>query len=382
MEDPKKLLILTRWYVPGFQAGGLIRTMESLINNLAKRFDIYVLTTNTDFQSKIPYKGVKENQWLDKNTYKVKYLSTRQFRHNSIKESIQEVNPKYIYLKGFFDYHFNIYPLILQKLYKKNIKLFIAPSGMLMRTAMEHKTLKKLTYLSVFKTFNFSRKLTFHATSHQEKKAIEKRIGPDTKIKTIMAFPPSPTKNISSINKESTKISIIYISRIHPVKKNLAYLIRLLNKIKAKTTLSIAGPIEDTNYWDLCKKLIAKLPENITVNYLGKIPNNQVRQTIQNHHLFCLPTTGENYGYAIIEALAAARPVLISDQTPWRNLQQHKAGWDLPLNQPDLFIKAIEKLSNMTQEEFDQYCQEALNYAKSHINVEHLVEQYVEMFTS
>jgi hypothetical protein len=42
---------------------------------------------------------------------------------------------------------------------------------------------------------------------------------------------------------------------------------------------------------------------------------------LAEYDLFLFPTLGENYGHVISEALASGCPVVISDQTPWRNLE-------------------------------------------------------------
>ena len=99
-----------------------------------------------------------------------------------------------------------------------------------------------------------------------------------------------------------------------------------------------------------------------------------------NAHLFILPTLGENYGHAIIEALSVGRPVLISDQTPWKNLSNFNAGWELPLNDKQAWIDKINEAAAWDQEAFDKHCEGALAYAKAHTNNEELVKKYIEMF--
>jgi hypothetical protein len=44
-----------------------------------------------------------------------------------------------------------------------------------------------------------------------------------------------------------------------------------------------------------------------------------------------MPTTHENYGHAIIESWGFGRPVLLSDKTPWRDLQEKGLGHCTPL---------------------------------------------------
>ena len=43
-----------------------------------------------------------------------------------------------------------------------------------------------------------------------------------------------------------------------------------------------------------------------------------------------------------MEALSAGVPILVSDQTPWRRLQEQKLGWDISLEKPEEFVRAVE----------------------------------------
>ena len=49
------------------------------------------------------------------------------------------------------------------------------------------------------------------------------------------------------------------------------------------------------------------------------------------YHFFILPTLGENFGHVFIEALAAGCPLIISNRTPWLELEKKGIGWDIPL---------------------------------------------------
>ena len=62
-------------------------------------------------------------------------------------------------------------------------------------------------------------------------------------------------------------------------------------------------------------------------------------------------TRHENFGHAVVEAWAHGRPVLLSDQTPWRGLAELDLGWDLPLKLA-LWTRAFESAMRWTEEEW------------------------------
>ena len=105
------------------------------------------------------------------------------------------------------------------------------------------------------------------------------------------------------------------------------------------------------------------LPANVHAQYCGAVPSAQVPTVMAQHDLFFLPTFGENYGHVIREALAAGTPVLVSDQTPWRDLTTAGVGWDLPLDRPDAFRDVLESCIATDAATFASWSDGAARYA-------------------
>ena len=101
------------------------------------------------------------------------------------------------------------------------------------------------------------------------------------------------------------------------------------------------------------------LPEKIKVSWHCDLTPVEVLQMIQKVHLFVLPSKGESFGHSIFEALSVGCPVLISDQTPWRNLLTCKAGADIPLAD-NLFLEAINTFVNLEDSRWQEFRRGAL----------------------
>ena len=62
MANRKKILVFIDWFLPGYKAGGPIRSMANMTDHL-QDFDFFVVTRNTDYTDTNPYASVKSDQW-------------------------------------------------------------------------------------------------------------------------------------------------------------------------------------------------------------------------------------------------------------------------------------------------------------------------------
>lgn len=380
MSNKKKILIVVDWFTPGYKAGGPIQSCKNIAFALKEEYDIYVLTTDTDHGDKEPYDNVEPNKWIINldpliNVYYAK-KSTLSFKQ--LAKEIDSVEADYIYLNHLFSPYFVLLPLWLRYTGKIQGKVVVCPRGALYDSALSVKRYKKDPFLLLFKWMGLHKKLSFHATNVREKEAIEKYF-PGSRILIANNLPKIDQLEYISCDKITGTVKCIFIARIVPI-KNLLFLLDILEKVKAMVELTIIGPIEDHAYWEECKKKITQLPTNISVENIGTKQNDQLIAILQEHHLFILPTTGENFGHSIFEAMLSGRPVLISDQTPWLQLKKAKAGWDLPLNNSNEFIKVIEQSAAWNQQQFDEYGEAAWEYAHQFIINPNLIEGYHKLF--
>ena len=86
-----------------------------------------------------------------------------------------------------------------------------------------------------------------------------------------------------------------------------------------------------------------------------------------SHHLHFLPTQHENYGHAIVESWAYGCPVLISDNTPWRNLESELVGWDISLDEPKKFEAAIYELLKMDTLTYNKWVASCFQFYRSFV---------------
>lgn len=132
--------------------------------------------------------------------------------------------------------------------------------------------------------------------------------------------------------------------------KNLDFALNTLALTSKRIRFDIYGPLEDQNYWKECQAIIKKLPATISVNYCGTVLPANVKATFGLYDLFLFPTRGENYGHVIAESFSTGTPVLLSDKTPWSDLESDGLGWNLSLENPAAFAQKIEYLAETSSE--------------------------------
>lgn len=367
------------WFHPGFKAGGPIRSCVNFTGNFKDDLELFVLTTDRDLNDTEPYPGIQANRWVTYNgNIQVFYASPQWLSLSAIKRLIQSIKPEIIYLNSMYSRFFALYPLLLKRSGSINSKVILAPRGMLKQSAVEFKSGKKKLFLRLFRLLGMQREIHFHCTDETEMRDVKKFFG-DVDA-TLLPNSHAVQAPLQFPVKEVGEVKMVFVGRMHPI-KNLHFLLKVLATVKQQVRLTIVAGLEDKTYWEQCKQLIDALPVNVTVKMLGEQKHEQVEALLLRHQVMALPTKGENFGHAIFEALAAGRPVIISDQTPWRNLSQRKAGWDFPLDKPQQFAEAIDAAASMDQQTFNEWCTGAWNYCRHYIETSGTKEQYLKLFS-
>lgn len=380
MHKRKKILIVSRYFKPGFRAGGPIKSVYNIIESLKGDFEIKVLTSIYDKGSTIPYESVQNKSWHKYGPIDVFYSSKLNYKF--ILDFVLTEKPDLIYLNSFFELNFSLKFQLLSFFGDVNNSIIlIAPRGEFDPGALSIKKIKKQFFLFFYRIFfylNYSN-FFFHLTSESELNNF-KNIFHISKSKIFVA------SNIPSINhkflpreQKNTVFSVVFLSRITN-KKNLKYALEVIRYFPKRAIFDIYGPIEDEKYWNECKLLIKKMPDHIRVNYKGSIESTNVTFKISEYDVFFLPTKGENYGHVIVEALLSGTPVLISSLTPWNNLSEYGLGYSCCLHNKEMFVSKLINLYNDYQNQDFSSRLKKIKLAKKMIGYESAIIQTKSMF--
>jgi glycosyltransferase involved in cell wall biosynthesis len=274
------------------------------------------------------------------------YASARQRRLAALAPQVHALAPRVLYLNSVFS-PLAVRLLLLRRVGRlpRGLAVVLAPTGELDPAALEQKRWKKAPYLRLARALDVFSGLIWRAADEREACDVRRVVGPcDMRLAPELpaAVAPAWAPERAPV-KQAGRARLVYFSRVTP-KKNLLLLLEALQHVHAPIELSIWGPVDDPAYWERCLARVAQLPAHIRVEAHGALPHERVTDTLATFDALALPSLGESFGYAVLEALAAGCPVLVSDRTPWHDLEAHGAGRVLPLERA-AWTEALERLA-------------------------------------
>lgn len=377
------ILIFTRHYLPGYRAGGPIRTLASLVERLGDEFDFRIVCKDRDYQDHQPFDGVDLDAWNQVGKARVFYAGWRSRGLAGLRRLLRDTPHDVLYLNSYFHPNFTIGPLLLRALrLAPRTPLVVAPRGEFSDGALALKSPRKRTYMRAARFTRLYAGARWQASTQDEARAIQSRLGvsaAQTHIARNLTAAVPPASANHQPRDRNAPLRVCFLSRITPM-KNLDFALQALARTRQPMQLAIYGPIFSEPYWAACRERIASLPTHIEVDYHGPVEPPEVRATIARHDVFFVPSRGENFGHVFMEAWSAGVPVLVSDRTPWRKLQQHGVGRDLPLTDPAAFAAELDRLATQDPEQACKLSRQCLNFARQQSDAPELLEANRRLF--
>lgn len=371
------ILVVTGGYFPGKNFGGIATSRYNFSEALGDEFDIAIVTKDHDYKSSERYEGIKSG-WNRLGKARVLYCADEEFTVKTFRRLIEEEKPILMYASGTITSYFSHNKYAFRAAREKGLPILITPDGDVCQNAIHIKMFKKFLALMFCRLSGAFRGIWFQPTSEEEACNLLRFIGAPSSRIALLSNLPYIFPAREAYYKTSSELKVVFSGRIHP-KKNLKFLIHAVCKMKSNVKVDIYGPLEDEVYWRECMELISKAPDNVRIEYKGRLDAEEAKQIAKQYDCYFLPTISENYGYTIEEALCCGCPVLISrGTTPWDDLHG-VAGFVGDLNDEDSFVCELEKIATMGNEEYKDYCSGIEKYVENKLSYGKLCEQYKEL---
>jgi len=362
--DKPVILIYNEYFVPGFIAGGPIVSVYNLARLLQDKYDVKIVCRNRDGGlSKLTYENVTTGKWskLAGTSVEVFYASEKDLKVNKVMQQITLVNPDYIYLNSIFNFKFSILPMVAIVRLKFNLSnVIVNPRGEVNPGALAIKSARKKVFIQVIKAMGTHKKVTWNPTNKSELSELINTFGEHLKYKVMSNIPRQTDECwVPSVRYKYNRI--VYLSRVDRI-KNIELFLEAVRDVDEEILLDIYGPITGSKYWEDISVLIENMPKNILVSYKGEVRPDHVLSVLKDYDYFVLPSKGENFGHAIMDALSAGLPVLISDKTPWKP-EEGGFGFDLPIDDVIIWTRTIKKMISASEKVYNEWSKNAYEKA-------------------
>jgi glycosyltransferase involved in cell wall biosynthesis len=379
-----RICLVSSSFYPATFYGGPISATWDLSKKLAEKgIEVYVSTTNANGSKKL---DVECNKYLKKeeNVF-VKYYNeqiTNKFSFSFLFGIWSDIKKSdIVYIQYLFHYSV-LFSLLFSVIQKK--KILVCPRGSFSVFTLNNKLpFIKLLWLNFF-IQPMVNKIIWQASSYLEERDILNKF-PNADVEIIndgIDYESFQNSILVSRNELLNKftgitfddVSNIFFSmgRLHKI-KGFDVLIDAFNLFLEKdkyAKLIIAGG--DDGVGKKLENQIKKLNLSSSVFLIGAVNFEDKKLLLNNCDYFTLASEFESFGIVIAEALSCGKPVVVSNKTPWKDIQINNCGI-FAKNEKHSFYHAFRRILEI---KFDRV--RIKSYVKSNYDWEIIVEKFLK----
>ena len=207
---------------------------------------------------------------------------------------------------------------------RQGVPCLVTPHGMLETWALSHKPVKKKVAWHLYQRYLLNRAAVLHGTSKREISQF-KKLGLTPPVALVPWGVSLPAARPEKRSKNGCRTAL-FVGRIYPV-KGLPMLVEAWARVRpAGWKLLLVGPDEAGHRAEVAA-LVSQHGLAPAVEFGGELAGAAKAAAYRNADLFIMPSYTENFGMAIVEALAHGLPVLTTTGTPWADLTEQGCGW-------------------------------------------------------
>lgn len=218
---------------------------------------------------------------------------------------------------------------------RASVPFVLSPHGMLSEYSWSRSAWKKAVYWRLAERRHVFRSAGFHVTSAEERQEVL-ALGVAAPIGMIPlgiddeAFdvPVQSTWLRTQCPEAGNREIVLYLSRLHPKKGVTDLLLPAFARLQSNAFLAIIGgeDVHAPGYASRIEKEIARLGLKGQVKLLGPVPPELRWAAFDGADVFVLPSHAENFGIVVPEAMARAKPVVVTTGVQFSEHVRHSGG--------------------------------------------------------
>ncbi len=172
------ILVLLRYYLPAFKAGGPVRSIAGLVSVLGSDYDFKIICLDRDLGDDRPFPDEPVGRWYQYQSARVLRVPPGLGGIRLILRALRREQYDALYLNSVWERFFSIGPLFFRKLrLAPPVPLVLAPRGEFSDGAIGIKRWRKRLYLRMAKIIRLFDRVLWQASSEHEENDIVRHLG-------------------------------------------------------------------------------------------------------------------------------------------------------------------------------------------------------------
>ena len=319
-----RVLHVSAYYAPAFVYGGPPRSIHALCRALpAQDVDVTVFTTDANGKASLPtevraakrYDGVSVRYF--RRSWPRSPIGSGDLRR-ALKRELRAYDA--VHIHGLWN---RVVWAAAAEARRAGIPYVLSPRGMLETAARAHRSWRKHLSYAMFDRWVVDGASLLHATSESERETL-RHLLPRVPVVLIpngidVAVQPGARGDSSSRN-------VLFVGRIHQIKRLdlLVDAFALVRRVHPDARLVIAGPDEG----GLQPALSARASAHAgAIQWIGEVDASRRAALLADAAVLVMCSDSESFGMSVLEAMAAAVPVVVTRTCPWPDVHRHGSGF-------------------------------------------------------
>lgn len=289
-------------------------TATRVLAHAQAAFGLNVSIVSTDWGLKAP---VPDFEGVDVRLFPCRYAKWRWAPSLGRYLRTQLLHSDIVVVAGLWQYPTWITAKMCREIGKPYV---VSPHGMLDSWPMEQKSWKKSMYLRLFEKQTLEGAAALHGMTEGEATHFIKW------NRSVFVVPGGVSKNVYGrlLDRRAFyarypalrgRRYVLFLGRLHQIKQPEVAILAFHKAFKNDSTIMfvMAGPCE-LKYHRYLQDLVDQLGISGRILFTGLISEDAANEACRSASVFVLPSLHENFGFAVVEAMAQECPVVVSDR--------------------------------------------------------------------